>query len=266
MLVLIHCAQPAVDPENWTISAGMYSSDEAKMTGMTPAWLTFSGMYVDVPPYARGPIMRFAYCTGIRRWAGSTKTTMTNPTAITARNSTQPPAILPETLIAHSELGKLDAMATNIRIDMPLPMPRSVISSPSHMTVAVPAVMQVTMVMVVKIDWLGTIWSPLGQLENRLPERAVATRPVPCSTASATVRYRVYWVIFVVPAWPSFLRASRRGMTTVRSCRMMLAVMYGMIPSAKIVSCNSAPPLNMLTRPKRLLLPFVSAMHWLTIE
>jgi len=33
MLVLIHCAQPAVEPENWTISAGMYSSDEAKMTG-----------------------------------------------------------------------------------------------------------------------------------------------------------------------------------------------------------------------------------------
>ena len=25
-------------------SCGRYSSDEAKMTGMTPAWLTFSGM------------------------------------------------------------------------------------------------------------------------------------------------------------------------------------------------------------------------------
>ncbi len=30
---------------------------------------------------------------------------------------------------------------------------------------------------------------------------------------------------------------------------MMLAVMYGMIPSAKIDSCRSAPPLNRLTRP-----------------
>ena len=30
---------------------------------------------------------------------------------------------------------------------------------------------------------------------------------------------------------------------------MMLAVMYGMIPSAKIDSCSSAPPLNRLTRP-----------------
>jgi len=33
-------------------------------------------------------------------------------------------------------------------------------------------------------------------------------------------------------------------MTTVSSCRMMLAVMYGMIPSAKTDSCNSAPPEN----------------------
>ncbi len=61
----------------------------------------------------------------------------------------------------------------------------------------------------------------------------------------------MYWVIFAVPAWPSFFRASRRGITTVSSCRMMLAVMYGMMPSAKIVICSSAPPLNMLTRPKR---------------
>ena len=59
----------------------------------------------------------------------------------------------------------------------------------------------------------------------------------------------MYWVILAVPAWPSFLRASSRGITTVSSCRMMLAVMYGMIPSAKIDSCSSAPPLNRLIRP-----------------
>jgi hypothetical protein len=53
-------------------------------------------------------------------------------------------------------------------------------------------------------------------------------------------------------------------MTTVSSWRMMLAVMYGMIPSAKMVSCSSAPPLNMFTRPKRLLFPFVSLMQALT--
>ena len=148
---------------------------------------------------------------------------------------------------------------------MPLPMPRSVISSPSHMIITVPAVMvddhgDGGEDRLVRDDLVAT-----GQVENRLPDRAVATRPVPCRTASATVRYRVYWVIFVVPAWPSFLRASRRGITTVSSWRMMLAVMYGMIPSAKIVSWSSAPPLNMLTRPKRLLLPFVCFTHSLTI-
>ena len=35
----------------------------------------------------------------------------------------------------------------------------------------------------------------------------------------------MYWVIFVCPDWPSFFNASSRGITTVSSCRMMLAVM-----------------------------------------
>ncbi len=71
---------------------------------------------------------------------------------------------------------------------MPLPMPRSVMSSPSHMTAAVPAVMVMTMVMVTKIDWSGTIWLATGQPWNRAPLRAVATRPVPWRMARAIVR------------------------------------------------------------------------------
>ncbi len=58
----------------------------------------------------------------------------------------------------------------------------------------------------------------------------------------------MYWVILVCPDCPSFFSASSRGMTTTSSCRMMLAVMYGMIPSAKIVSWRSAPPENRLIR------------------
>ena len=57
----------------------------------------------------------------------------------------------------------------------------------------------------------------------------------------------MYCVSLAVPDWPSFLRASNRGITTVSSCTMMLAVMYGMIPSAKTDSWSSAPPLNRLT-------------------
>ena len=39
--------------------------------------------------------------------------------------------------------------------DMPLPTPRSVISSPSHMITAVPAVMMMTIVVIVKTDGFG---------------------------------------------------------------------------------------------------------------
>ena len=68
--------------------------------------------------------------------------------------------------------------------------------------------------------------------------------------AMNTVRYRVYWVILAVPAWPSFFSASSRGMTTVSSCRMMLAVMYGMMPSANTERCSRAWPLSRLTMPR----------------
>ncbi len=60
----------------------------------------------------------------------------------------------------------------------------------------------------------------------------------------------MYWVSLAVPAWPSFFSSSNFGMTTVSSCTMMLAVMYGMIPSAKIDSCSKAPPLKRFTRPR----------------
>ncbi len=56
-------------------------TDEAKMTGMTPAMLTLSGMKVLVPPIMRRPTMRLAYCTGMRR---SPLVIQTTPT-ITAR-------------------------------------------------------------------------------------------------------------------------------------------------------------------------------------
>ena len=41
--------------------------DEAKITGITPAMFTLSGMKVLVPPIMRRPTTRLAYCTGTRR-------------------------------------------------------------------------------------------------------------------------------------------------------------------------------------------------------
>ena len=38
-------------------------------------------------------------------------------------------------------------------------------------------------------------------------------------------------------------------MTTVSNCKMIDALMYGMMPSAKMENCSSAPPENRLTIP-----------------
>ena len=70
--------------------------------------------------------------------------------------------------------------------DMPLPTPRSVISSPSHMMTAVPAVMVMTIVVMVNTVGLGI--SGTVQPLIRLPDRASATMPVDCRMASPMVR------------------------------------------------------------------------------
>ena len=69
---------------------------------------------------------------------------------------------------------------------MPLPTPRSVMSSPSHMITAVPAVMVMTMTRNVWVLLLCSRSS--GQFCSRLPERASATMPVAWSSASPRVR------------------------------------------------------------------------------
>ena len=128
------------------------------MTGMMPAWFTLSGMYVEVPPNILRPTIRLAYCTGIRRCACSMKMTaamMTRPITITMPKTHQPFA---SSGPAHSGAGKVATIWVKIRIDMPLPMPRSVISSPSHMITAVPAVMVRTMTRNVAVP---SLWSRL---------------------------------------------------------------------------------------------------------
>jgi hypothetical protein len=95
---------------------------------------------------------------------------------MTAPNSIQPPARSPCSLMAHRADGKVAAIEMNIRIDMPLPMPRSVMSSPSHMITAVPAVNVTTIVMTRSSESSGMISTVVPW--NRLPDRASATMPV----------------------------------------------------------------------------------------
>ena len=178
----------------------MYSSDDAKITGMTPAWFTFNGMYVEVPPYIRRPTMRLAYCTGTRRCACSMNTTAVitmMPMAMMNRKVGQPLLVL----TLQPSLGSRAAIEVKIRTDMPLPTPRSVIISPSHMITPVPAVIVITSTVTMSQSgiWVcGTIgycaWSHLPL--NSCPERASATNAEACRIASPRVRYRVYWVIF----------------------------------------------------------------------
>ena len=126
------------------IVSGNARIDEAKMTGMTPPVLTLSGMCVLDPPYIRRPTTRLAYWTVTRRWPRSTK--MIAPTTriiSTIRMITEPARAGRARIcsnVCSTAAGKLTTIPAKMMSDMPLPMPRSVICSPSHMMNAVPVV------------------------------------------------------------------------------------------------------------------------------
>ena len=148
------------------------------------------------------PTTRLAYCTGMRRWDCSTKTTsaMTSTMiASTTMNLLTPP--LPPA-IDHMFEGNRAAIEVKISRDMPLPTPRSVISSPSHMIRPVPAVMVITITSMVTQLLFGI--TGCVHPWNRLPERATAMIVVDCRIARPMVRYRVYCVSRDWPAWPSW--------------------------------------------------------------
>ncbi len=120
---------------------------------------------------------------------------ITRPITITTTNVATPFCLR----MFHRFVGKVAMIWVKIRIDMPLPTPRSVISSPSHMITPVPAVMVSTITMTV--NQLSLRSSGNWQPWNRRPGvRASATNAVACRIASPTVRNRVYWVILVCPA------------------------------------------------------------------
>ena len=70
----------------------------------------------------------------------------------------------------------------------------------------------------------------------------------------------MYWVIFCCPTSPSLRSLSSDGITTVSSCSMIDAVMYGMIPSAKIAKRWSEPPEKRLRKPRTFEPPKFSEM------
>ena len=118
--------------------------DDAKMTGMTPPVFTLSGMCVLDPPYIRRPTTRLAYWTVTRRCPRSTNTIAAITQIIsTSRMISRISPICPVrnwSRVRIAALGRPTTMPAKMMSDMPLPMPRSVICSPSHMTNAEPVV------------------------------------------------------------------------------------------------------------------------------
>jgi len=123
-------------------------------------------------------------------------------------------------------------MLINKIMEIPFPIPFSVISSPSHIRNAAPAVKATTEIITdVYPDSVKNPW-----LRNPI------TIARPSIKASTIERYLVYSLIFFLPSSPSFCNSSKRGIAMVRSCTIMDAVMYGVMFNAKMDILVKDPP------------------------
>ena len=136
--------------------------------------------------------------------------------------------------------GSPTTMPAKISSDMPLPMPRAVICSPSHMIKTAPAVSVSTVFRTNAGPGLATMFGCLCK---------ATAMPNDWKALSPTVSQRVYSVILRRPSSPSFWSFSRVGETTPSNWRMIEAVMYGMIPRANIVKRLKLPPENIDSSP-----------------
>ena len=105
--------------------------------------------------------------------------------------------------------GNAEMIPTIIMREIPLPIPRSVIRSPNHMRNKVPVTMLIIPVNVNIKPGSMTTGCPFAERLGR----KTATTPYDCMDASITVPYRVIWVIFFLPASPSFCNLWKYGTT-----------------------------------------------------
>jgi hypothetical protein len=129
-----------------------------------------------------------ANCTGIRRCPCSTKTIAT--VSITNINSRTTIAPVPASAFTRVTVEGYELTTeVKIRIDMPLPMPRWVMSSPIHMMSAVPAVSVRTMSRMRGMVKSGTRSRFVETLAKKPPPPLWnrKTRPVDCMIAMPTV-------------------------------------------------------------------------------
>ncbi len=118
--------------------------------------------------------------------------------------------------------GKRDTMLVKMISDIPLPIPRCVISSPNHMMSAVPAMSDTTITRLVNQNG-GSPGPEVGSAPGTL--RNSVSRPSDDIVAMPRVMYRVTCVILRCPASPSLDHCSTLGITPCRSCMMIDEVM-----------------------------------------
>ena len=159
----------------WPIVGGNAITAAAKMTGITPAMFTRSGMYVEPPAVMRRPTIRFAYWIGIRRWPSWMKTIAAMiESAISGKKSF---SIGPPFHQAAIPIGAPTRIEAKMSSEMPLPIPRLVISSPIHISSVQPTV-SVMMISVIR-----------PRFASRTPWRRKRNAyPVDWAAASTTVR------------------------------------------------------------------------------
>ena len=143
-------------------------------------------------------------------------------------------------------------------MEIPLPMPLSVICSPIHMRSAEPAVIPTTAI-TISANFLAALAVVYPTRRPWLPKpTAIATDSM---SARPMVTYLVYSVSFFLPS-SSFESSSSDGNATVRSWMMMEDVIYGVMDSAKIDSCSKEPPVIVLNHPNASLFDMESNSCW----
>ena len=136
-------------PEKLASVTGRSSSEDAKIGGMTPEVLSLSGRCEESPWNIRLPTWRFGYWMSSRRWARSTKT-MTRDHDDRHHGDEQDQRRSTARLrgrVRACRSGRAAGSATmpeKMISEMPLPMPRLVICSPSHIRNIVPPVSVIT--------------------------------------------------------------------------------------------------------------------------
>ena len=140
--------------------AGISRMELAKIGGITPEVLIFSGIWVESPPNMRLPTWRFGYCTWMRRCARSMNTMNATTATASTRNARMKNGdsapVRPSSSKEAMALGRLATMpAMMIRL-VPLPTPRAVICSPTHIRNIVPPTSVTTAEKMKNMPGLGT--------------------------------------------------------------------------------------------------------------